>query len=652
MSLSVYALFHLNLAFSSIEEEDRPKVIERCYWPLLRLAQDEGIPVAIEATAFTLERIAAIDPSWIATLRKLMEEGRAGFVGSGYVQLIGPLVPAAVNRANLRLGHKTYERLLGFTPTIGMPNEQAYSGGLLPLYAEAGYRALVMDYDNCAHHHPEWPRGLRYAPQSVLGAEDSRLDLIWTNTVAFQKVQRLAHGELEAADYIHYVRGQNGGEPRAFALYGNDAEVFDFRPGRMATEAPLSAAREWDRLANAFRALKDEESIEFVLPETLLTRDWPHRARTPIRLETPGCPVPVKKQHKYNITRWAVTGRDDLDINTRCYGLYRAIEGRSDDEAWATLCGLWASDFRTHITPKRWSRYHETLKAAEARYSEKPPAAPVSKPARPNLATITRSERMLEIETPMLKARLKLARGLALDAAWFGALNNRAEEPLCGTLPHGHFDDVRLAFDWYSGTLIYDRPAQPKITDLSPVMPEISHDAGGAPVISAVIATPLGKLQKTMRFALDAPRIDYEITLDWSDWSHASLRLGNFTLLPRAFAAGQLALRTQNGGDAVERFSLAEAPVDHGTPVSLQVSANCALGMTGGWAEIGDDRTRLRVTVEQDTAALIGLATARMVNDQPFCRLSLSALEFDETRRPSAETIRPRRFRYSLGLAA
>jgi hypothetical protein len=142
------------------------------------------------------------------------------------------------------------------------------------------------------------------------------------------------------------------------------------------------------------------------------------------------------------------------------------------------------------------------------------------------------------------------------------------------------------------------------------------------------------------------------MTLDWTDWSCASLRLGNFTLLPRAFDAGRLALHTQNGGDTVERFSLAEGPVDHGAPVSLQVSANCALGMTGGWAELGDDRTRLRVTVDQETAALIGLVTARSVHDSQFCRLSLSALEFDETRRPSVETIRPRRFRYGLELAA
>src|SRR5689334_15169925 len=68
MTLQVYTLFHLNLAFSSIEEEMRGTVIERCYWPLLKLARDDGFPLAIEATAYTLDAIAKIDPVWIDTL--------------------------------------------------------------------------------------------------------------------------------------------------------------------------------------------------------------------------------------------------------------------------------------------------------------------------------------------------------------------------------------------------------------------------------------------------------------------------------------------------------------------------------------------------------------------------------------------------------
>ena len=49
-TLHLFALFHMNLAFSSIEEEQRADVIRRCYWPLLELAQAHG-PIGLEITA-------------------------------------------------------------------------------------------------------------------------------------------------------------------------------------------------------------------------------------------------------------------------------------------------------------------------------------------------------------------------------------------------------------------------------------------------------------------------------------------------------------------------------------------------------------------------------------------------------------------------
>ena len=63
-ALQVFAFFHLNLAFSSIEEEQRGEVIARCYWPLLRLAERSG-PIGMEVSGYTLEEIAARDPDWI-----------------------------------------------------------------------------------------------------------------------------------------------------------------------------------------------------------------------------------------------------------------------------------------------------------------------------------------------------------------------------------------------------------------------------------------------------------------------------------------------------------------------------------------------------------------------------------------------------------
>ena len=61
--LQLYCIFHLNIAYSSIEEEQRPEIIRRCYWPLLHLARKYDLPFGIEATGYTLEAIAVVDPA-------------------------------------------------------------------------------------------------------------------------------------------------------------------------------------------------------------------------------------------------------------------------------------------------------------------------------------------------------------------------------------------------------------------------------------------------------------------------------------------------------------------------------------------------------------------------------------------------------------
>ena len=108
-SLSLYTVFHLNLFYSSIEKEQRAEVIDKCYWPLLRLVREYELPIGIEACGLTLETVAAIDRDWIDELRSLITDGPCEFIGSGYAQIIGPLVPAQVNEANLRIGQQTYD---------------------------------------------------------------------------------------------------------------------------------------------------------------------------------------------------------------------------------------------------------------------------------------------------------------------------------------------------------------------------------------------------------------------------------------------------------------------------------------------------------------------------------------------------------------
>ena len=167
----------------------------------------------------------------------------------------------------------------------------------------------------------------------------------------------------------------------------------------------------------------------------------------------------------------------------------------------------------------------------------------------------------------------------------------------------------------------------------------------------ARVETPKGAIEKTLRFHARAPRIDFDLSFHWNDWGKGSLRLGHLTLLPDAFDWAKLSLTTHNGGKDPETFALAGETVEHGAPVSFLVSASHGLGMTEGWAEIGDDKNRLRLEVDRATAPLLGLLTHRRVGGSLFCQLALSALELDDTRKPTPLRPGTRRFRFSVSAA-
>jgi hypothetical protein len=357
----------------------------------------------------------------------------------------------------------------------------------------------------------------------------------------------------------------------------------------------------------------------------------------PLQLETAAYPVPVKKQRKYNLTRWAVTGRDDIGINAACQRIYAALlrnhTGKSD---WKTLCRLWASDFRTHITDARWKAYCAELTALETRLGTDVPAAPALRRGE------STSSRYIDIATPTIAARLDRRRGLAIQQLAFSG-----DVPCIGGLPHGHFDDIALQADWYTGDCVLEQPGEPKITDLEWSETTMAHDNGDV-LVAGTIATPLGPIEKVLRFHADAPRIDFDITFRWKEWGKGSLRLGHITLLPDAFDWDRLRLSTHNGGFVPERFALKGADIEHGAPVSFLVSASCGLGMTEGWAEISDGRRSVDIEVDREVAPLLGLLTYRKAGGSLFCQLALSMLELDDTRRPTPYREGPRRARFSV----
>ena len=268
--LHLYAVFHLNLAYSSIEEDLRPEVIRNCYWPLLKLIRKHDLAIGIEASGYTLETIAELDAAWLTELRRLCLDGPCEFIGSGYAQIIGPLIPAEVNRVNQELGLKTYKQYLGFRPQIALVNEQAYSAGMVRHYLDAGYRAIIMEWDNPASVNPKWDSEWRYHPQLAAGIGDEKIPLIWNNSIAFQKFQRYAHGETDLNEYLAFLSGHRADQPRTLALYGNDVEIFDFRPGRYHTEAALAKNSEWNRIDKLFEALAADQRFKIIAPGQVL----------------------------------------------------------------------------------------------------------------------------------------------------------------------------------------------------------------------------------------------------------------------------------------------------------------------------------------------------------------------------------------------
>ena len=634
-TLHAFALFHLNMAFSSIEEEQRATVVRDCYRPLLALAQHHLI--GIEATAYTLEAIRKCDPAWLDDLGALIRAGRVEFIGSGQAQAIGPLLPADVVAANLRLGNQSYREMLGVTPKLALVNEQAYAGGLVAQYLDAGYEALLADWDNVANFHPGWSPEFRYGPQRALGSDGRDIGLIWTNTVAFQKLQRLAHDDITLDDYLGFVAGQCGESDRTLCLYASDAEIFGFRPGRYRTEEANQGGREWQRMDEALAGVAALKGVKLVRPsETLKVKTT--SGNQMLRLETAAYPVPVKKQRKYNLTRWAVTGRDDIGVNAACQRIYAALKNRGGDDDWRELCRLWASDFRTHITEQRWQRFTRDLAAMEEKLGT------AAAPSFPSITGEPVEDRTITIETPTIRAELDRRRGLAIRHAAFAP----DFAPLIGGIAHGHFDDIALQADWYTGDCVFEAPGEPKVTDLEWATTRIAHDPDGKVRVLGEIATPQGPIRKLLTFHATSPQIDFDLEFDWQAVGRGSLRLAHVTLLGEAFDDDSLSFAAHNGGRTPDRFALKDQSVEHGAPVSFLVSASCGLGMTEGWLELADKSHRIEVLVDREAAPLIGLINHRRSSGKLFCQAMLSALELDDTRKPAPYREGPRRFRFSI----
>ncbi|MAG12694.1 hypothetical protein CL630_02660 [bacterium] len=637
--LFIYSVFHLNLAYSSIPENKLQDVVKQCYWPLLKIIEKTGAKIGIEATGYTLEKIQEIDPLWIFKLKKLIKEGKCEFVGSGYAQIIGPLIPSDVNAANLSIGNDVYELLLGRRPYVAFVNEQAYSASLVKHYLDAGYDTIMMEWNNPRKNHPEWKNEWQYYPQIVKDVRGRKINVLWNNSTAFQKFQRHVYGEINQKEYIEYLKLHIGKTNRFFPLYGSDTEVFDFRTGRYHNEASLVSNKEWRRIAVLFKKVANNQFLETMLPsEVIKYAEKNKNAFHVLTLESSEQPIPVKKREVYNITRWALAGRDSIGINTTCFEIYDNLKSSNtkDPSLWKELCFLWGSDFRTHIEAKKFKnclrRLTVLLRISKALKSRKTCPRVIHKPSFAK-ASVKKISGYIIVNTPRVNITLNTQKGLSIDGLIFKKISPL---PLIGVLQNGFYEEVTLAEDFFSGHTVVEIPMRPKITDLERVDEKclkIKQEKNGAMVLSVIVKTGAGTIKKTVTVFADQDRVDLRHVFNFKDVYPASFRTAIMTINPEAFSLKDLYYGSHHGGVHKEIFPLASCTSIVCDLISHLISSRSAFGNTEGEFEIGDKEKSIIFKTDMGELAALPMMNFLKTNDrkQFFLRLLYSLGEYNET---------------------
>ncbi|MBT4836854.1 MAG: hypothetical protein HON94_05870 [Methylococcales bacterium] len=607
--------------FSSIPEHERITVINNCYWPLLELVQS-GIPIGIECSGVTLEIINNLEPRWINEFKQLCLAKKCELIGSGYAQIIGPLVPAQVNQANQTLGIQTYQKILGIHPTIALINEMAYSSGVLEHYIQQDYQAVIMEWNNPRMFHKEWPAETRFYPQ-VLSSAGQRLPLLWADSIIFQKIQRFVHQEDTEEETFDYFSSLESVDDGCLPFYANDAEIYGFRPGRYQTEA-IYSNEEWQQLKTLFHKTSSQLNFQHKLPSEILAFYAESlKTKTAIFLESPEQPIPVKKQEKYNINRWALTGRNDLYINTMCYRLLKNINeaGKPTDKDLKQSCYFWSSDFRTHIETNRWKTFCHDLSHLNLKDQTNIPLNSSSQ------SISHQNKKYITLENSSLQIKFNLYKGLSIDQF---ILKNYSNTPLFGTLTHGFYDDISLGADFFSGHSLICQPGKHKLTNLHKSDADYFKQ-DSSQVIQSSFSHSSGTDFKTCH-ELTEQSLILNQTIELSRRNIQTIHPFILTFCPKQWDIDSLFFMAHNGGTNYEKFYFKSKTIQHTELLSPLISAKHGLGATEGKIIVGDKAKALEFYHYPDKCALIPSFIFRQVNDNTFfLRLIYSAQEMDET---------------------
>lgn len=603
--------------FSAVAEDERSTILKNCLEPLLDLA-DKGYKFAIQISGLSLEIIHTLNPALIDRLCLALQEDNLELVGNGYSQIIQPLVPSEVNLQNQIFGKKIYKELLKQDPKLGTVNEMAYSKSSSKSFLDAGYESLIMEWNNSYKYNPHWHDEMRYFSHKINYKDNYSLDLIWGDSIIFQKFQRYVHGEIDLDQYLDWIQAfsKNNIQDGFLCLYCSDAEVFDFRPKRYGTES-IPLLHEWKRIASFFESLEGR-GMELVLPSKAVEHHEKY-SMNDINLQTSASPIVVKKQEKYNINRWAITGKDDFHLNSRCFRVLSKFNTNTSELDWKNLLLLWSSDLRTHIESGRWNKAKILLRELEKKYNINESSQATDFLIKNN-APSNEIKKIITLKHDTNILEINLAKGLSLSS-W-----NQNGKNIMGTIEHGYYDDISYAADFYSCTSIVEPLGNRKIADLNEIK---EFNLTKRSVETSFISQGVKFYKKYQLINNNSFEINQ--SLEFPSRSKMKIAHSVFTFLPDAWDQDSLYFSTFLGGDVEETFFLNEE-FDHSANLNLNVGSKNGFFSTKGFIMIGDQLKSISFQYNLAKSALMPKIVYKKVDSTNyFLRLMLFSQDTDET---------------------
>jgi hypothetical protein len=486
-----------------------------------------------------------------------------------------------------------------------------------------------MEWENSIANSKTLNEKLRFQTINIRGFK-YKLRTIWNSSLNFQKFQKYIYDKISLDSYLNFIKKLKINKNQFIILYGSDAEVFNYRPNKTDHNKVqnLKENNEWKKIENLLILLKkryDFLSLDEILKNRYFNKktiDSPTNAKFPCT---------TKKQPKYNITRWALSGINDFKINTNCFKIYDHLVKKNIKKIneWKKLCYFWSSDFRTHIDKKRWINLKNDFLNYNKKIDKKTYKKKINS-SKQNHYVIEKKDKVLVIKHNNYKYGLNLERGLSLEYYYNYTLSDKA---LIRMLEQGFYKNKNFNADFYSGHFISEFLNKKNITDLSQKIqkPKIRTDNNLLEIsFDFKIMKTLVKKKWIFNF------LDKKLSLEYNFENiynlSENLRHSSITLNPKNFQKNSLFFSTHNGGDKLEKFYIkSREDIDHAKRVSHITSSTTCQGMTEGIFEIGDKNKKIIIEIKNKKNALIPFIQYFPLKNSYFYRLIFSSKEYDET---------------------